>query len=100
MNKAKRNHHVNPKLYLKGFATTDDERFIWVYKRGEQYNPGPGKITNNPYKGSIKNAGVEKDFYADSIDGGKKRGMKVLKIAWSCSKNRLIEFLKNFALVK
>jgi hypothetical protein len=61
----KRNQHVLPKLYLKGFVIETDKPFIWVYKRGEPYNPGNGKITNNPYKRSINNAGVERDFFAD-----------------------------------
>jgi uncharacterized protein DUF4238 len=71
-NKPKRNHHIVPELYLKGFVIKNDEPFIWVYKRGEPYNPGNGKITNNPYKDSIRNAGAEKDFYADPKEGSVK----------------------------
>lgn len=63
-NKPKRNHHILPELYLKGFVIKKDEPFIWVYKRGEEYNPGQGKISNNPYKESI--GGIyERDFYAE-----------------------------------
>ena len=57
---------------MKGFVIKTDEPFIWVYKRGEQYNPGQGKITNNPFKDSIRRAAVERDFYADPKEGGKK----------------------------
>lgn len=71
-NKPKRNHHIVPGLYLKGFVIENEEPFIWVYKRGDPYNPGNGKNTNNPYKDSIKNAGAERDFYADPKGGGIK----------------------------
>lgn len=70
--KPKRNHHVVPRHYLKGFVIKNGEPFIWVYKRGELYKPGNGKITNNPYKDSIRCAGAERDFYADpKQEGGK-----------------------------
>ena len=65
MNNPKRNHHVTPKLYLKGFVIKKDDPSIWVYKRDNQYNPGDDQTINNPYKDSIKNAGVERDFYAN-----------------------------------
>jgi hypothetical protein len=72
----KHNNHVLPKLYLKGFVIKKGEPFIWVYKRGQPYNPSTerynhrNKIKNNPYKDTIKNAGVVKDFYADrKVDG-------------------------------
>jgi len=70
MNNPKRNHHVTPKLYLKGFVIKKDEPFIWVYKRDASYNPGDDKTRHNPCKLSIKNAGVERDFYAELKDDG------------------------------
>jgi hypothetical protein len=68
----RRNHHILPRLYLKGFCIKDEEPFIWVYKRGQPYNPGNGKITHNPYRESTKLAGVERDFYADPKETGRK----------------------------
>jgi hypothetical protein len=59
----KRNHHVLPELYLKGFVTNADPPFIWVYQRGQLYNPGRGKITNNPYRDSIGKI-TTRDYYA------------------------------------
>lgn len=70
MNNPKRNHHVTPKLYLKGFVTKAGDPHIWVYERGKPYNPGNDKIKNNPYSDLIKNAGVERDFYADPKEDG------------------------------
>lgn len=72
MNNPKRNHHVLPRLYLKGFAIENDQPHIWVYKRGELYNPGKGTITNNPYHRSIDDAGAEWDFFADPQKDGNK----------------------------
>ena len=62
-NNPKRNHHVLPELYLKGFVINPAERFIWVYKKGEEYNPGSGKLTNNPFRDSIGKRTI-RDFYA------------------------------------
>jgi hypothetical protein len=73
MNKPKREHHVTPRFYLKGFVITLGKPFIWVYKKGEPFNPGNGKVTNNPFKGSIKIAGVERDFYANPALSGADR---------------------------
>jgi hypothetical protein len=76
MNNPKHNHHVLPKLYLKGFVIKQDEPFIWVYKRGQPYNPGSerynhrDKISNNPYFETITNAGAEWDFFADPQKDG------------------------------
>lgn len=67
----KRNHHILPELYLKGFVISSNEPFIWVYKRGESYSPGRGKITNNPYKDSIKRI-TTRDYYAFPNEDGKK----------------------------
>jgi hypothetical protein len=53
-NNPKRDHHVLPEFYLKGFVIKKGEPFIWIYKRGELYNPGQGKITNNPFKDSFR----------------------------------------------
>lgn len=78
MNNPKHNHHVLPKLYLKGFVIKQDEPFIWVYKRSEPYNPGSkrynhnGKSSNNPYFETVTNAGAEWDFFADPQKDGAK----------------------------
>src|SRR5665213_538721 len=77
-NKDKHNNHVLPKLYLKGFVIKKDEPFIWVYQRGQPYNPGGeqynhrDKITHNPYNDTIRNAGALIDFYADPKKDGTK----------------------------
>lgn len=42
-----------------------------MYKRGESYNPGRGKITNNPYKDSIRKI-TTRDYYAFPNEDGRK----------------------------
>jgi Protein of unknown function (DUF4238) len=64
MNGPKREHHIIPRLYLKGFVISPGKPFIWAYKCGEAYNPGSGRNTNNPFKVSINSAGSERDYYA------------------------------------
>src|ERR1700733_6730174 len=68
----KHEHHTVPAFYLKGFVIRKGEKFIWVYKRGQQFKPAAGEITpnprkekNNPYKDTIRRACVERDFYAN-----------------------------------
>jgi len=72
MNKPKRQHHVIPRLYLKGFVINPGEPFIWVYKRGEGYKSGTGKLTNNPFKDSINSAGSERDYYSNPGQPGRE----------------------------
>ena len=74
----KHNHHILPKLYLKGFVIKKDDPFIWVYQRGQPYNSGGARYNHsdtnekNPYIDIIKNAGAGLDFYADSNEDGTK----------------------------
>lgn len=63
-------HHVNPRLYLKGFIEKGSPSMIWVYKKGEPYNPGRKQYKNNPWKTSTKRAGVQGGYYADIDAGG------------------------------
>ncbi|MDE3068755.1 MAG: hypothetical protein KGJ60_14570, partial [Verrucomicrobiota bacterium] len=73
----KHNHHVLPKLYLKGFIAKKDEPFIWVYQKGRQYNPSSNPYNHrdecekNPYFDTITNAGAELDFFADPHKDGR-----------------------------
>jgi hypothetical protein len=66
----KRNHHILPKLYLKGFVEKEGEPFIWVYERGTSYNPGLKRGKYNPYRDSINFAGAERDAYAHTNKDG------------------------------
>lgn len=65
----KRNHHVLPRLYLKGFVATIDEPFIWEYKKGGSFSPGEA-IGNNPQRKSIGRPCAQRDYYAYKDDNG------------------------------
>lgn len=59
----KRNHHILPKLYLKGFIEAPDQPFVWVYQRDKSYKPG-SKSHHNPQRLPLKKVGAEKDHFA------------------------------------
>ncbi len=62
-NQTKHNHHIIPKLYLKGFVKDRRHPFVWVYKKGQTFHPG-SKSHHNPRKMPISKAGMERDHYA------------------------------------
>jgi hypothetical protein len=59
----KHNHHVLPRLYLKGFVEVKRHPFIWEYTKGREFDPG-SKSRNNPQRRSIGVAGAFEDYYA------------------------------------
>ena len=59
----KRNHHVLPRLFLKGFSA--EGLWIWRFDRFSQiYAPGKNEGKHNPVKMSLRSAGMIRDFYA------------------------------------
>jgi hypothetical protein len=60
----KRNHHVIPKLFLQGFAETENSSFIWVYEKGKDYFLRGSKGHHNPRRVSLRKAGAIQDFYS------------------------------------
>lgn len=65
-NNPRRNHHILPRHYLKGFSIQDNQSFIWVYHRGQKYNPGTQKSHYNPCLKPLSTAGVIRDFYSQT----------------------------------
>ena len=66
----KRNHHILPRSYLKGFADVAKPSHVWVYRRGEDFNPGKHHLVHNPSLWAIKSAAVIRDYYAlDDLEG-------------------------------
>jgi hypothetical protein len=59
----KRNHHILPRLYLKGFVEEDGKPFIWQFKRGGPFNPGKHRLSN-PRWMSIGSPAATPDYYA------------------------------------
>lgn len=60
----KRHHHFLPQLYLCGFTESLTSPMLWVYERDRNYSPGLGSETCNPYRRSVTQAGMQRDFYA------------------------------------
>ena len=59
----KRNHHILPRLYLKGFVEEDGKPFIWQFKKGQPFNPGKARLSN-PRWMSIGTPAATRDYYA------------------------------------
>jgi hypothetical protein len=59
----KRNHHILPRLYLKGFVEKDGKPFIWQFKKGKPFNPGKDPLSN-PRWMSIGTPAATRDYYA------------------------------------
>jgi len=56
MQKNKRDHHILPRKYLKGFCQTGSS-FVWVFRRGHGYQPDRG----NPSRSSVRKTAYERD---------------------------------------
>jgi hypothetical protein len=56
MQKNKRDHHILPRKYLKGFCPTGSS-FVWVFRRGHGYQPDCG----NPSRSSVRKTAYERD---------------------------------------
>jgi hypothetical protein len=56
----KRDHHKLPVMYLRGF-TEPGTSFVWVYKQGRPYSPGPKAGRDNPARLGIYVTAVERD---------------------------------------
>jgi hypothetical protein len=70
----KRNHHVVPAFYLKGFGVEPDYKHVWEYCRKLPYKAGKRRGFHNPCLLSIKRkAGVIRDYYSyETLADGEK----------------------------
>lgn len=59
----KRNHHILPRLYLKGFVEGDEKLFTWEYRKGQTFKPGEHR-QSNPRRLSIGRPAATRDYYA------------------------------------
>lgn len=60
---AKRNHHILPRLYLKGFVEKSDSAFVWEYRK-------EGDVRSNPRRTSIGRPCATRDYYTYRADDG------------------------------
>jgi hypothetical protein len=54
----KRNHHILPQLYLRGFADLKNTSFIWAYTKGRKFAPGGVQARHNPARIPIAKAAM------------------------------------------
>src|SRR6185295_6805696 len=67
----KREHHVIPRLYLKGFAESEAKPFIWVYTKGRPFKPGGGTLIKyNPARIPIRKAAAIPYAYSFTNSAG------------------------------
>ena len=60
MEKNKRENHILPVYYLKGFCEPGAS-FVWVFRRGQSYRPGVIKDCDNPYQSLPRKTAKERD---------------------------------------
>lgn len=60
----KRNHHLIPRSYLKGFAIPSKLSHTFVYSRGLSFAPRGARTGRNPSCRPLRQAGATRDAYA------------------------------------
>lgn len=60
----KHNQHRIPRFYLKGFLPDPRKSEIWVYKEGQEWNPGWHSTKYNPCLTGLDKTASERDAYA------------------------------------
>lgn len=97
----KRNHHLLPNFYLKGFRSDPDEKNpkVWVYEKGKQFYDGKTEQLQNPRHLTTEKAARIKDFYAFIKEDGTKEYEKyenLLRDIFEEPAKPIIEKLRQF----
>lgn len=71
---SKRNHHLQPNFYLKGFCSNPDEKNpkVWVYERDKPFYDGKTEQLQNPKHRTTEKVARKRDFYATVREDGTK----------------------------
>jgi hypothetical protein len=71
---SKRNHHLQPNFYLKGFCSDPDEKNpkVWVYEKGKPFDDDKNQKLQNPKHLTTVKAARKRDFYAFVKEDGTK----------------------------
>lgn len=71
---SKRNNHLQPNFYLKGFRSNPDEKNpkIWVYEKGKPFYDGKTEQLQNPKLLTTEKAARKRDFYSFEKEDGTK----------------------------
>lgn len=100
----KRNHHIIPKLYLKGFSPDSNEASpkVWVYEKGKQFFEGTNQKLENPKLRTTTRVAFRKDFYAFEKEDGSKDYQKyedILEQDFEKPNDIVLEKIRNFQLI-
>lgn len=98
---SKRNHHLQPNFYLKGFLSNPDEKNpkVWVYEKGKPFYDGKTEQLQNPKHFTTEKAARKKDFYAFENENGAKNYEKyenLLRDNFEEPAKPIIEKIKRF----
>jgi hypothetical protein len=101
---SKRNHHIQPNFYLKGFRSNPNEENakIWVYEKGKSFYDGKTEQLQNPKHITTQKAARKKDFYAFVKEDGTKDYDKyenLLRDKFEEPAKPIIEKLRNFEMI-
>lgn len=101
---SKRNHHIQPNFYLKGFRSNPNEENakIWVYEKGKLFYDGKTEQLQNPKHITTQKAARKKDFYAFVKEDGTKDYEKyenLLRDKFEEPAKPVIEKLRNFEMI-
>lgn len=101
----KRNHHVIPKLYLKGFSPDLHEANpkVWVYEKGKPFFDGKNQKLENPRLRTTTKVASRKDFYAfEEIDGSKnyQKYEDILEQNFEKPNDSVLEKIRSFQAIE
>lgn len=101
---SKRNHHLQPNFYLKGFCSNSEEgnSKIWVYRKGKQFYDGKTEQLQNPKYLTTEKAARKRDFYAFIKEDGTKEFEKyenILRDDFEEPAKSAIEKLRLFEMI-
>jgi len=71
---SKRNNHLQPNFYLKGFRSNTDEKNpkVWVYEKGKPFYEGKTEQLQNPKHLTTEKAARKRGFYSFENEDGTK----------------------------
>jgi hypothetical protein len=101
---AKRNHHLQPKFYLKGFSANPDEKNpkIWIYEKGKSFNEDKKQQLQNPKHRNTEKAARKRDYYTFVKDDETKEYEKyenILRDEFEEPAKPIFEKLRQFKMI-
>lgn len=103
----KRNHHIIPKFYLKGFRSNplEDNPKIWVYEKNQSksFFDGKNEKLQNPKHLTTEKVARRRDFYAFQEKDGSKNYQKyedILEQDFEKPNNTVLDKIRSFQIIE